>query len=194
MQLGSVAKLAARHLFVPYKSMASAKTSVGSPPKPIITLNDGTKLTLKERMASDQLNDKSSDVFKDYLDRAARLRVNPGQSTVAGTVRLWRAPQVEHRACEINRRFDGEANLGWVGGCLRQDTTSPLSVVVRRSCWCTVSAATRTSGVWSWTACKSDFRLILIDLVGSGSSDPRAGCGQVRVAIRLRRRHPGNCR
>ena len=44
----------------------------------------------------------------------------------------------------------------------------------RRSCWCTVSAAIRTCGVSSSTSLKSEFRLVLIDLVGSGSSDPAA--------------------
>ncbi len=84
VQFGSVAELAARHLFVPYKSMASAKTSGWFTAKAIITLNDGTKLTLKERMASDRLNDKSSDVFKDYLDRAARLRLILGNPLSPG--------------------------------------------------------------------------------------------------------------
>ena len=35
-------------------------------------------------MASDRLNDKSSDVFKDYLDRAARLRLILGNPLSPG--------------------------------------------------------------------------------------------------------------
>ena len=66
---GSMAELTARHRFVPYTSMASAKVSGRFTAKAKITLNDGSTLLLKEQLSSHRLRDNSADVFKDYLSR-----------------------------------------------------------------------------------------------------------------------------
>ena len=68
---GSVAEVAARHRFVPYASMASAKVSGwmtgGMTVKAKITLRDGTKLRLKEKMSSEYLTHGNDETFKFYL-------------------------------------------------------------------------------------------------------------------------------
>ena len=69
---GSVAEIAARHRFVPYESMASAKASGWLTVTATITLRDGTRLRLNEQMSSEYLTKDNSEVFKHYLARAGR--------------------------------------------------------------------------------------------------------------------------
>ena len=66
---GSVAEIAARHRFVPYAAMATAKVSGRFTHTARITLNDGTTLVLNEQFSSNRLRENSGDVFKDYLGR-----------------------------------------------------------------------------------------------------------------------------
>jgi hypothetical protein len=67
-----VAQIVARHRFVSYASMASAKVSGWLTVKAKITLNDGTALRLKEKLSSDYyFSDNSNDVLKNYLGRSA---------------------------------------------------------------------------------------------------------------------------
>jgi hypothetical protein len=70
---GSVAELAARHRFVPYAAMATAKVSGRFTHKARITLNDGATLALDEQFfSSNRLRENSGDVFKDYLGRVGK--------------------------------------------------------------------------------------------------------------------------
>jgi hypothetical protein len=69
---GSVAQIVARHRFVPYASMASAKVSGWLTVKAKIKLHDGTTLRLKEKLSSDYYSSNNSDdVLKYYLRRCA---------------------------------------------------------------------------------------------------------------------------
>jgi Zn-dependent protease with chaperone function len=67
---GSAAEIAARHRFMPYASMASAKDSGWLAVKATITLHDGTTLSLKQRIFSHTLTEDSAQVFRDRLAQA----------------------------------------------------------------------------------------------------------------------------
>ena len=67
-----MAEIAARHRFVPYESMASAKASGWFTVTATITLHDGTRLRLNEQMSSEYLTKDNNEVFKHYLARAGR--------------------------------------------------------------------------------------------------------------------------
>lgn len=70
---GSTAEIIARHRFVPYASMASWKDSGwrtgGMTVNAEITLADGTKLGLKEKMSSEYLMHGNDETLKSYLRR-----------------------------------------------------------------------------------------------------------------------------
>ena len=65
----SVAAMVARHRFVPFESIASAKVSGWFTIKATIKLRDGTTLRLKEPMSSQRLKEDSNEVFKAQLAR-----------------------------------------------------------------------------------------------------------------------------
>lgn len=70
-QSGSAAAIAARHRFVRYDSMASAKVSDCLSVRATITLHDGTRLHLKARLFSDYLFEGSDKVLTKYVSRVA---------------------------------------------------------------------------------------------------------------------------
>lgn len=69
---GSVAAIAARHRFVPYRSITSAKVSGRLNVRATITLRDGTTLRLKEGMFSAYLTEGSDKRFTNYVRHAAQ--------------------------------------------------------------------------------------------------------------------------
>ena len=65
----SVAAMVARHRFVPFESIASAKVRDWFGIKATIRLRDGAGLHLKEPFSSRRLTEDSNEVFKTQLDR-----------------------------------------------------------------------------------------------------------------------------
>lgn len=70
---GSAAAIAARHRFVPYELIASAKVSDRLKVRAAITLRDGTRLRLKARLFSDCLTEGSDKMFTSYVGRVHKL-------------------------------------------------------------------------------------------------------------------------
>jgi hypothetical protein len=64
----SVAALVARHRFIPFESVASAKVRDWLTVTATIELRDGTTLRLKEPMSAYRWKEDSSEVFKNQLN------------------------------------------------------------------------------------------------------------------------------